>query len=420
MKGICKSFLVAGVGVAAVGLCGAVALAEVVIYQGQPAQSSGVKLQSWGSGEATDSEEQVYTGVKSVKVKTHGRYQGGRLVLAKPANVKDTIENPRVYFELAVLVPEKQGSASGSRLRMGGGMAGPGGMTGSGGMMGPGGRRGGTSGGMRGPGGGMMGPGGGMMGPGGGMMGPGGGTMGRGGSSTSPGGGGSRSGAGGGTMGPGGSRGGRGGTSGGMMGPGGMGGDSSGAGPGGSGGMGGDTARGLLVEPKAIRNVRVVLVMTDGKQVDMTLPLEFARPTREGWRTLAVPLSSLPAMKSVSGEIAELRVFGDSVGTLYVGQIRTILDDTPIRVEDLQERTVAVNDTVKFTGSAEAGVSQLKYQWTVTKAGERPAQLPVDAEGRTFEHKFRKGGEYEVVLTVVDVYGRKKPATSVAKVRVTL
>lgn len=254
--------------------------------------------------------------------------------------------------------------------------------------------------------------------------------MGPGGGMTSPGGGGSRSGAGGGTsggmVGPGGGTTGRGGRSGGTAGPGGgsgmMGPGGGTMGPGGSGGAGGmgGTTRSLLIEPKAIKNVRVVLVMTDGQQVDVTLPMEFSRPARDGWRSLSVPFASLPAMKDVNGEIAEIRVFGDSVGTMYVGQVRAIQDDTPIRVEDLAERTVAVNDTVKFTGSAEAGVSQLKYQWTVVKAGEKPNPVPVDAEGRTFEHKFRKGGEYEVILTVVDVYGRKKPASTVAKVRVTL
>lgn len=405
MKGIARWMLMAGAGGVAFGLMGISVRADVIIYQGQPAQSAGLKMQSWGSGEAKDTEEYVFTGVRSIKVKTHGRYQGARLVLDKPASVKDALTDPRVYLELAVLVPERQTTGG---LRSGaGGMLGPGGMMGSGGMLGPGGGMIGPGGGRRGgtgSSGGMLGPGGGMTGPGGGMTGPG---AGRG--TTGP------SGGRGGTTGPG-----RGGSSGGMLGPGGgLGGDSSGGmGPGGSGTS--DAARSLLTEPKPIRQVRTVLVMTDGKQIDVTLPMEFSKPTREGWRTLAVPFASIPALKNTSAEIAEVRLFGDSVGTMYVGQIRTIQDETPIRVEDIPERTVAVNDTVKFTGSAEAGISQLKYEWTVLKAGERPDPLPVDAEGRTFEHKFRKSGEYDVVLTVRDVYGRKQPATTVAKVRVTM
>ncbi len=416
MKGIWRSWLWAGAGAVAFASAGVVR-ADVVIYQGQPAQTSGLKLQSWGSGEASDTEEYVFTGVKSLKVKTHGRYQGARLVLGKPASVKDAIGESSVYLEMSVYVPERQltGSArmgAGGMLGPGGGMMGPGG-----GMIGPGSGRGtapggrGASSGMMGPGGGMMGPGGGMIGPGGGMTGPGGSRSGRQGGV---------SGGRGGTTGPGTGTG-RG-SSGGMMGPGGgRGSDASGGamGPGGSGGMN-DAARSLLVEPKNIKSVRAVLVMTDGKQVDVTLPLEYASSNRDGWRTLAVPLASLPAIKGTSGEIAEIRLFGDSVGTMYVGQIRTSADETPIRVADQPERTVAQNDTVKFTGSAEAGISQLKYQWTVVKSGERPDPLPVDAEGKVFEHKFRKSGEYDVILTVTDVYGRKKPASTVAKVRVTL
>jgi len=421
MKRIRTPFSIAGIGALALGLLAWPARADVVIYQGQTSKASGLQLLSWGSGEASDSQEHVFTGIHSIKLKTQGRYQGVRMVLGTPADVKSAAENPNSYLELAVMIPDRNTTGAMGR----GGMMGPG----SGGMMGPGGGRGG----MMGPGGGrggMMGPGGGrggMMGPGGGrggMMGPGGssgmGGMGGSGGMTSPGGSGSRSGQ------RGGSRG-----SGGMIGPGGSGGDTGGGtmgpgggamGSGGGAGMGGggDIQQSLLTEPKPIRNVRCVLVMTDGKQVDVTLPLEFSRSSREGWRTLAVPFASLPAVKSASGQIAEIRVFGDSVGTMYIGQVRTVDDQTPIRVEDLSDRTVAVNDKVTFTGSADGGVSQLKYEWTVLKAGEKLDPLPADAQGRTFEHKFRKGGDYEVYLTVRDVYGLKKPVTTVAKVHVTL
>ncbi len=414
MKDIWRSLLLAGAGSLVLALAAGVR-ADVVIYHGQPAQASGLKLQSWGSGEAADSEEYIFTGVKSIKVKTHGRYQGARLILDKPASIKDALGERCVYLEVAVYVPERQLSSTRTGV---GGMMGPGagGMIGpgSGGTIGPGNGRSGALGG-RGGSSGMMGSGGSMMGPGGGMMGPGGSMMGRSGGRSGRQGG--TSGGRGGMTGPG-TGGGRG-SSGGMMGPGGSGASGGAMGPGGSGGIN-ETSRSLLVEPKNIKSVRAVLVMTDGKQVDVTLPLEYAGSNRDGWRTLAVPFVSLPAIQKTSGEIAEIRLFGDSVGTMYVGRIRTVADETPIRVEDQPERTVAQNDTVKFTGSAEAGISQLKYQWTVVKAGERPDPLPIDAEGKVFEHKFRKSGEYDVILTVTDVYGRKKPASTVAKVRVTL
>jgi len=205
---------------------------------------------------------------------------------------------------------------------------------------------------------------------------------------------------------------------GGALGPGG---DSGNTGRGGMGtGTGYNTGVDLFTDPKPIKSVRMVVVLDNGKQVDCKLPLEYSRQNAEGWRTLAVPFSAIPALKGVEGRITEVRVFGDSVGTIYVGAIRAVDDQTPIRVANLPERTVAVNDKVTFTASAEAGVSQLKYEWTVLKAGEKVDPLPVDAEGRTFEHKFRKAGEYEVHLTVRDVYGLKQPVHTVTKVRVTM
>lgn len=407
MKRMWRPFLPAGAFLLALGMPGR---ADIALYEGQTPQASGLKLLPWGSGEATDSTEYVFTGIKSIKVKTHGRYQGARLVLERPLDLRQVAASPASQLAVTVLVPERMSTG-----RLGGSRLGPGGTMGPGGMIGPGGAAG--SGGMMGPGG-MAGPGGLRGGRGGSMTGPP-GMGGSGGMTGPPGMGGS-----GGTTSPGGSRsqrGGRGG-SGGMLGPGGPGGDGTGGGMLGPGGSGRGTTYGqdLLVEPKPIKSVRVVVVLNTGKQVDVTLPLEYTRPNPEGWRTLSFPIAAIPALKGAEGQITEVRIFGDSVGTMYVGAIRAVDDQTPIRVANLPERTVAVNDKVTFTASAEAGVSQLKYEWTVLKAGEKVDQLPVDAEGRVFEHKFRKSGEYDVHLTVRDVYGLKAPAHTVTRVRVTM
>src|SRR5262249_4979323 len=99
-------------------------------------------------------------------------------------------------------------------------------------------------------------------------------------------------------------------------------------------------------------------------------------------------------------------------------------DETPIRVDELNERTVPVNDKVNFTASADAGVSPLKYEWDFNSSDG----TDVDAEGRSVTHQFRKSlkdGQgntlpYVVTLRVVDPYGLKKPVTRTTKVFVTL
>lgn len=377
MKRISRPIMTTAALSLAAALLGTASSADVTIFQGQTQQSSGLKLLPWGSGSAEPSERYVFTGVNSIKVRTHGRYQGARLILDKPVPLSNALAEGNACLELSVLIADRE-TAGGVGRGPGGGMLGPGGMGGrSGGMLGPGGM-GGSSGGMLGPGG-MGGSSGGMLGPGG-MGGSSGGRPGQGG---------------------------RGGSSDGEMGPGGMGGANS-------------ASQSLITEPKPIKNIRLVVVLSDGKTLDLLMPMEYAQSVREGWKTLSIPFSAIPALKSAEGSITEVRLFGDAVGTIYLGQIRTVVDATPIRVDYLPDRTVAVNDEVTFNGSAEAGSSQLLYQWTVLKAGEKLSPLPVDAEGKTFTHKFRKNGDYEVHLTVRDLYGKKQPVTTVGKVRVTL
>lgn len=352
-------FLVAGAAwaLAASGTL-APARADTTVYQGQSAASSGIVVSPWGSGEAKDSEEYVYTGAHSIRVTTHGYYQGARIQFQKPVDMQSALTDKNMYLDMALYLPDEQDA----RSRRGSGMLGPG----SSGVFGPGGGPPGFPGGQgRGTrrGGGVPG------GPGGVPGGPGGGP-------------------------------------GGLLGPGGPGGAS-------------DTSG--LSAPEPLKHIRLVLVTTDDKKAEVLLPLENAVPTRDRWKTVAVPTSTITGLQGSSGQVKEIRLFGDSAGVFYVGQIRLVSDQTPIRVDDLPDMTVAINDPVTFTASAEGGVSPLQYEWTLVRPEEpAPEKLPVDAEGRTFKHKFRKSGDYTVYLTARDAYGLKAPATRKAQVHVTL
>lgn len=338
------------VGFAAAVLC-AIALpgavraqsGDIPIFIGQTSQASGLKLLTWGSGTVKDSEESVYTGVCSLRITTQGLYQGARLVLPKPIDIKQDLSAPNMYLRIAIKTDDK--NARGFR----GGMMGP-----MGGMMG-----------------GMMG---GKMG---GMMG---GGM------------------------PGGMMGGR---RGGMY-----------------GGRGyGDNSLPGMAKPAPLEDIRLTLTTTDGARAEAMLSYKDAKVGDSDWRTLAIPISSITGLKNSNGELSEIGIFGNAPATLYLGEIRIVRDETPIIIEDMPERTVAVNDEVTFTGNASGGVSPLEYEWTFANAGEfgnGQGTLPVDAVGRTVKHRFRKSGDYVVFLTVRDLNGAKKPAISRVKVHVTL
>lgn len=324
--------------------------ADVSLYEGQQLQGSGITLGAWGSGVVKDTEEKVFTGVRSIKLTTHGQYQGGRIILSKPASLQAAMAQPASYLEVVLRMPTDETTS---------------GMGGLGGMMG-------------------------MPGMGGGM----------------------------GMPGLGGKRGSRGGSSGpGMPGMGG----GKGGGMGMPGGSGSNNLSAGINEPDPIANIRLVLVMDDGKTVEASLPIEDARRRTDSWKSLALPLSSLKSLAKTSGSIKEVRIFGDSVGTMFVGRVRVVQDQTPIRVDQLAERTAAVNDQLTFIASAEAGISPLKYEWTLVRPGEKAEKpLPVDAEGRVFKHQFRKSGNYQVILTVRDPYGLKAPVSTNTKIEITL
>ena len=310
---------------------------ELRVYKGEPIQQVGLSLLPWGSGDARESEEKVYLGSKSIKLTTHGRYQGARLVLQNPLDLKTVMNDNSAYLQLTIALANRDSTGSM-------GLGGDYGM-----MSGPG------SAAMR------------------GMM-----------------------------------RGGRGG------------------GPGAPGAPDGGGADGnsSMVKQKPIGKLRLVLVATDGKKMETWLPMESAVTVREEWKQLAVPVVAINGLKESAGTIKEVQLFGDTPAVVFIGELRVIRDETPIRVDDLPERTVAVNDPVQFNGSAEGGITPLVYEWDF----DNQDGVALDKTGKNIIHRFRKSKRdadrnsqpFIVTLTVRDLYGIKKPATRTTKILVTI
>lgn len=305
---------------------------DIRIYGGESLSENGIVLKPWGSGEVKESEEQVLSGNKSLKVTTQGLYQGAHLVFQKPFDLGPAVTSPKTYLRVSLKVSDTKSSNYG--------MPGMGGMPGMPGMSGMGKTAGGKTGGM------------------GGMM------------------------------------------------PGGL-----------------STSSASLTKPKAIERVRVVLGTSDGKKTEVLFQLSDMPRGQDDWRTLAIPLAKIPGLEKTNGQLASVIISADSTGVLFVGQIGTIHDDTPITIADFNDRTVAVNDNVTFTADAEGGNSPLEYHWTVVPKGQEPADLsdlPIDMEGRSVKYEFRKSGDYVVYVTVRDLYGLKKPGVRSTNIHVSL
>jgi hypothetical protein len=202
----------------------------------------------------------------------------------------------------------------------------------------------------------------------------------------------------------------------GFGGPGGGPGGPPGFGPGGPGGAAGptdpnDPAAALLITPDTQR-LRVLMQFEGGTAVAEDQPLIRFPTSEPGWVRIAIPFTQFKgAPRMASYRLQEMRVFGDAPDTFFIGQITTQTDNDPISVEPLEEQVVSVNDRVEFAGSAEGGISGLKYSWDFDKSDG----IQEDSVGARVNHVYTKASPenkpYIVTLTVSDISGVKRPVS---------
>lgn len=326
--------------------------AGTFIYRGDTSQVSGITVSSWGSGTVEEDTKLAYSGVQSLRITTQGLYQGAQITLGTPVDLGPYLTNKGAFLQFTVRLP---GDTSGRGGFLGGRGGFPGGFPG-----GPGGFPGGPGGFPGGPGGFPGGP--------GGLQG-----------------------------------GGRGGFPGGFPGA-----------PGGFGGRGarGQTGGSQAAEP--LSQLRVLLISDSDKAVEFMLPIAYGRNDGQ-WRQLNIPITAISGLKADNARIKEIRIFGDSPTTFWLGRIGVALDATPITVGRMADKFIPRNARDRFAASANGGLSALKYTWDFNAADG----LQDEMEGRAVTHSFFKSGEYTVTVTVSDYYGIKPSAKSSIHVRVT-
>jgi hypothetical protein len=173
--------------------------------------------------------------------------------------------------------------------------------------------------------------------------------------------------------------------------------------------------------------MRFLLIMADGTRYELTRPVSLP-PSEDdtAYVPLSFPLAAAlkkggatnaglrPAPAGPGAQLAQLAIFGDKYQQFYLGEITLVTDDTDISVEPLDEQTATINDALTFTGDAQGGASTLKYSWDFdAKDG-----IQQDKVGQSVSYTYRKAGTYTVTLTVSDVDGLKKPATTTMELEV--
>ncbi len=188
------------------------------------------------------------------------------------------------------------------------------------------------------------------------------------------------------------------------------------------GGFGAPTGGGTTqATPPPLREIRVIFQTSDGKWGEFMIPLTHIRPDDRGWNSVSIPLASIPGLKETNGKISRLGFFGDAPATFYLGEIRTVSDQTALQgyivvtsafgtvytSRSTNRISVAANDELTFAGVAENTTIPVVFRWNF---GGDPEQ--VDGEALALRYRFPKRGNYTVFLTVVDPTGVRSPATA--------
>jgi hypothetical protein len=213
------------------------------------------------------------------------------------------------------------------------------------------------------------------------------------------------------------------------------GGSGSGSGASDSGGFGapgfgapgfpGDPSSQQSIQPDTAK-MKVILRCEEGTYVATNFPVVLLPASTEGWYSVAIPFVAFKDLdKAPTARLKEIRVFGDTKDTFWIGEIRTTADDEPITVDSLDDLEVSAGEAVEFSASATGGVSPLSYSWDFDlsdgiqedASGPNPSAVWVfRKESKAVPGRIGELQPYVVTLTVRDLSGAKKPIRRTANV----
>jgi hypothetical protein len=158
----------------------------------------------------------------------------------------------------------------------------------------------------------------------------------------------------------------------------------------------------------------MLLISGDGRPTEFLLPLASAHDDNN-WKLISIPVAAIPGISAGNAQIKEVDIFGDSPTPMYLGKISVVVDETPIRVDPIEEIVVPRNDRRRYTVRATGGSTPLKYSWDWDSSDG----LQEEGVGRSVTHAYVRAGDYMATVTVSDLYGLKPPVKMNFKVHVT-
>lgn len=160
--------------------------------------------------------------------------------------------------------------------------------------------------------------------------------------------------------------------------------------------------------------VRFVFIGDNGQSLSVEEPTNEVDPD-DNWVRIAVPLAKFKGIEGVTEfNLKRLLVFTDVMGTIFLGEVKLVTDNAPIKVDSLSKQVIAIYDEQFWTARAQAGVSSLKYSWDFDDKNG----IQEESTGKIGRYVYTQSGDYTVTLTVSDADGLKTPVTVTTTVSV--
>jgi hypothetical protein len=164
-----------------------------------------------------------------------------------------------------------------------------------------------------------------------------------------------------------------------------------------------------------IAEMHFVFQFSDGSKAEMLRPVS-AGSEDINWLRLSIPFVAIPASASAAstGTITQISIGSDSPAEIVIGEIRSIVNVTPISAFAGQDETLTAGTSFALQATADGGASTLQYDWDF----DAVPPFVSEASGQQITHTYKSAGNYPVTLQVSDIDGLKAPTTSTVTIHV--
>jgi hypothetical protein len=169
------------------------------------------------------------------------------------------------------------------------------------------------------------------------------------------------------------------------------------------------------VKALTLHNLRLVLFTDQGQLIGDPVAVTATSKDKRGWIPVSAALARFTGAKGAR-ELRAVGIFADRSDTFYLGQVRLIVDRTPVKVGVHAKPGVARPDElVDLTTELSGGpVDDAQVSWSFGEGGQEQGQ----AFGSHVKYIYKKPGDYIVTATVRDKAGVRPPATGSAGVHI--